>query len=194
MPFGPTDMASWDGFLRHATAGACGESVPLRVGRSAATAGACFCPCCTCRSVGPGHPHRAGVRRARSFSTEGSRALGRLPGWAPVHDEAPAQDVMAYLLNVFVPLGVLVALGLRVVQRTTRRPWLRGTLVAVPGAHRRACCAYLPRISLRTWRDADAYVRALKQRFAGQGEVGRRSLRLGASGAHYYPALLKVGP
>lgn len=196
VPFGPTDMASWDGFLRHATAQG------LRVNlfhfglADLPDRWRVFLSLLHLQVSWP-----LGILIVLGFvglAVSRPKVAVLWAGYLGGHllfTMNSVQDVMAYLLNVFVPLGVLVALGLQVVQRTTRRPWLRGTLVA-------ACLALIaghaahtfPRISLRTWRDADAYVEALKQRFAGQGEGGALLSDWEHLTPYYYSALVEGQP
>ncbi len=196
VPFGPTDMASWDGFLRHATAQG------LRVNlfhfglADLPDRWRVFLSLLHLQVSWP-----LGILIVLGFvglAVSRPKVAVLWAGYLGGHllfTMNSVQDVMAYLLNVFVPLGVLVALGLQVVQRTTRRPWLRGTLVA-------ACLALIaghaahtfPRISLRTWRDADAYVEALKQRFAGQGESGALLSDWEHLTPYYYSALVEGQP
>lgn len=172
VPFGPTDMASWDGFLRHATAQ--GLRVNLfhfgladlpdrwRVFLSLLHLQYSwpFLALIVLGFIGlvVTHPKVAVLW------------MGYLSGHL-LFTLNSVQDVMAYLLNVFVPLGVLLAVGLGVVQRAARRPWLGRALVAVCLALIAGQAGHtLPRITLRNWRAADAFVENLKQRFSGQGE------------------------
>ncbi len=80
------------------------------------------------------------------------------------------QDVMAYLLNVFVPLGVPLAVGLVLALSTTSKRWLHLALVGSFTLLVVGRVTYtFPRISLHDWRDADGFVDALQARFGHQG-------------------------
>lgn len=175
VPFGPTDMHTWAGFFRHATAqglrvnlfyfGLADQFDRLRV----------FWTLLRLQYVWPlllliG----VGVawllsRRPRLALLWGLFLLGHLS-----FTLNSVQDVMAYLLHAFMalafPLGVGALLLLEMVSR--RAPGWR-VWVAV------ACLFVLPvgmlvhtypRISLRAWNDADVFVDNLFARFAGRGE------------------------
>ena len=98
---------------------------------------------------------------------------------------------MAYMLNVFIPLGVPLAIGLQMGLRAAGRRWLRSALAI-------GCLALaagfvihtLPRITLREWRAADSFVSSLRERFAGQGG-GSTAVGLGAPDPHLLPAVCR---
>jgi len=189
VPFGPTDMATWDGFLRHATAqglrvnlfyfGLIDQPDRLQVFVSLA-------------KLQYGWILLALVLLGLVWMLVESPRLGLLwVGFLAGHlvfTLNSVQDVMAYLLHAFVAMGLSLGLGtLAVVDWVwgRRRAASGGTgssvqrrrlgtgvvvpalaLVLVTGRTIRT----LPRISLRGWDDADASVAALHARFDGQGE------------------------
>lgn len=177
-PFGPTDMATWSGFLRHATAqglrvnlfyfGLADQWDRLRVFWTLVRLQYPW-PLLLLMGVGA----VVLVRRHRRLALLwGLFLLGHL-----AFTLNSVQDVMAYLLHPFVALGVPLALGagavLRAVRRWRPRWWPRWAsalltlaLLALPIGR---ALHTLPRISLRDWRAADAFVAGLFQRFAGQG-------------------------
>jgi hypothetical protein len=174
-PFGPTDMATWGGFLQHATAQG------LRVNLF---------------HFGLGDQlNRAQVfvnllrlqygwllivaiiagfvwllfNRPRLAVLWGGFLLGHL-----AFTMNSVQDVMAYLLHAFAALGLPLGLGILALTdlvAARRTGWGRGVvlaalaLVAIRGA------MLLPRISLHAWRDADTFVSELHARFGGRGEA-----------------------
>jgi hypothetical protein len=85
------------------------------------------------------------------------------------------QDVMAYLLHPFAMLGVLIGLGaghfLDVLGQVRRlkSAW-RLTIVIFLLVPALSAIDRLPKISLRTWDEADSFIENLTDRFAGQGE------------------------
>jgi len=86
------------------------------------------------------------------------------------------QDVMAYLMVPFTALAALAGMGalaaMRWAELLRRRSRLTMALLAVllalPPVSR--IVMYGPGVSLRGWREADAWVAALYDRFEGQGE------------------------
>lgn len=196
VPFGPTDMASWDGFLRHATAQG------LRVNlfhfglADLPDRWRVFLSLLHLQTSWP-----LGILIVLGFiglAASRPKVAVLWAGYLGGHllfTMNSVQDVMAYLLNVFVPLGVLVALGLQVVQHAARRPWVRSALVAVCLALIAGHAAHtFPRITLHTWQDADVFVNALKQRFAGRGEGGALLSDWEHLTPTYYSALVEGQP
>lgn len=175
VPFGPTDMRMWEGFFRHATAqglrvnlfyfGLADQFDRLRV----------FWALLRLQYAWPlllliG----AGIawllaRRPRLALLWGLFLLGHL-GFTL----NSVQDVMAYLLHAFTalafPLGVGALMFVETVARRAPgwRTWLLAAgLFALPVG---MMIYTFPRISLRGWDAADAYVDHLFTRFAGRGE------------------------
>jgi hypothetical protein len=105
------------------------------------------------------------------------------------------QDVMAYLLNVFAPLGVPLASGLVLALSTAGRRWLRliligGFTLLVVGR----MMYTFPRVSLRGWRDADNFVDALQARFEYQGGGAALLSDWEHLTPYYYRALVEGDP
>ncbi len=174
-PFGPTDMATWKGFLRHATAQGLrvnlfhfgladqpdrlfvlGNLLSLQFGMIVLGLVLLGLICLM-------------VQRTRVGLLWAFYLLGHL-----IFTINSVQDVMAYLLHVFIALGPLIALGLIAVVR-----WIRGTsvswlssvvLVIVIGLVIGRGGLLLPRITLASWRDADYFVDELSARFMGRGQ------------------------
>ncbi len=177
VPFGPTDMGGWEGFLRHATAqglrvnlfyfGPADQLDRLRVFWSLLRL---QYPWPLLVLVGVGavalvkwRPHLALLW--------GLFLLGHLS-----FTLNSVQDVMAYLLHPFAALAVPLGMGALALLRVAReRPplpkWAPAAaalaLLALPAG---AAIRHLPRISLRGWAAPDAFVDALLERFAGAGE------------------------
>ncbi len=171
VPFGPTDMRSWAGFLRHATAQG------LRVNLF---------------HFGPADwPDRWRVfwsllrlqypwpllalmlwgavalarRKPRFALLWGLFLLGHL-GFTL----NSVQDVMAYLLHAFAALAVLIGVGAQEVMASLSRKWSAAVGGGLTLLLLGALIFTFPRISLREWREADAFVAHVTERFAGQGE------------------------
>ncbi|MGC9523572.1 MAG: protein O-mannosyl-transferase family [Anaerolineae bacterium] len=172
-PFGPTDMGTWEGFLRHATA----QGLRVNLFHFGLA----------------DQPDRLQVfvsllRLQYGWLLIGLTVLGLL--WLAVERTRLAvlwggflvghlaftlnsvQDVMAYLLHPFVALGFPLGLGVLALvsatgQRRGRR-WVLVALIALVVVIRGAWT--FPRVSLRAWRVADTFVAALQERFAGEGE------------------------
>jgi hypothetical protein len=176
-PFGPTDMATWEGFLRHATAQG------LRVNLF---------------HFGPAdQPDRllvfTGLLRLQfgwlllvvaliglvrllvAAPRLGVLWLGYVGGHLAFTLNS-VQDVMAYLLHPFVAVGLPLAVGLllvlelrvRAMARRSIRSWV--ALVALAAVIVGRGVWHFPRISLRAWREADEFVAALELAYKGQGE------------------------
>ncbi len=177
VPFGPTDMRSWAGFLRHATAQ--GLRVNLfhfgpadwpdrwRVFWSLLRLQYPW-PLLALMLWGAAALAR---RKPRFALLWGLFLLGHL-GFTL----NSVQDVMAYLLHPFAALAVLIGVGaqeaLNAMEARSRR-WAAavggGLTLLLVGA----LIFTFPRISLRDWREADAFVAGVAERFAGQGDAGR---------------------
>ena len=195
-PFGPTDMGTWAGFLRHATAQG------LRVNLfhfGLADQPDRWQVFLSLLRLQYGWPLLALMLLGFVGLTVSRPRLGVL--WISylaghlLFTLNSVQDVMAYLLNVFVPLGVPLAIGLVMALSATSRRWLRLTLVGgftllVVG---RVIYTF-PRVSLHDWRDADSFVDALQARFEYQG----RGVALLSDWEHltpyYYRALVEGDP
>lgn len=172
--FGPTDMATWEGFLRHATAqglrvnlfhfGLSDQPDRLQVFYSLLhlqygwlLVGLLVLGC---------------VRLLAARPRLGVLWVGFLVGHLAFTLNS-VQDVMAYSLHAFVALGVLVGPGvLALIEGLGPRGGGVGKAIlaafALLVAARAAASA--PLISLRDWRDADVFVANLHSLFDGQGE------------------------
>ncbi len=167
-PFGPQDMATWEGFLRHATAqglrvnlfhfGPADQIDRLRV----------FWTLLRLQYAWPlllllvPGVWALGQRRRRPYAVlVGVFLVGHL-GFTL----NSVQDVMAYLLHAFAMLAVMLGLGARALMMkypSLARPLALGLLVLLLGTG-----VYTwPRISLRHWHDADAFILRLFTRFKG---------------------------
>ncbi|MGC9469502.1 MAG: glycosyltransferase family 117 protein [Anaerolineae bacterium] len=172
-PFGPSDMGTWEGFLRHATAQG------LRVNLF---------------HFGPADQFdRLQVfvtllRLQYGWVQMGLIVLGLV--WLGVVRPKLAilwagfllghvgftmntvQDVMAYLLHPFAALGLPLGLGVLVLVRavTDRRRWSLFAVVGVLLVLVARGVWLFPRVSLREWDDADRFISMLRDRFADQSE------------------------
>jgi len=178
VPFGPTDMATWDGFLRHATAqglrvnlfhfGWLDQPDRLQVFTSLA-------------NLQYGWVLLAAALVGLVWLLATRPRVGVLwVGFLACHlvfTMNSVQDVMAYLMHAFVAMGVPVGLGVLAVARGVRIPRAfalsrRGLAIPLLGLAivvGRTVLA-LPVISMRDWDEADASVAALHERFDGTGE------------------------
>lgn len=175
VPFGPTDMRTWEGFFRHATAqglrvnlfyfGLADQFDRLRV----------FWTLLRLQYVWP-LLLLIGVgiawllsRRPRLALLWGLFLLGHL-GFTL----NSVQDVMAYLLHAFMALAFLLGVGaLSLMEMMSQRAPGWRTWVVVVGLLALPVGMLVhtfPRISLRAWNAGDAYVDALFERFGGRGE------------------------
>ncbi len=172
-PFGPLDMATWDGFLRHATA----QGLRVNLFHFGLA----------------DQPNRLRVfvtllQLQYGWVLIGLILLGALhlvltrPGFALlwggfllghlVFTLNSVQDVMAYLLHAFVALGLPLGLGFLTALEWfgPRRRWERllvaGLLAGLVAA--RGVFTF-PRISLRDWQAADDFVAELQATFDGRG-------------------------
>lgn len=175
VPFGPTDMRTWAGFVRHATAqglrvnlfyfGLADQLDRLRVFWTLLRLQVAW-PLLALTGVGAAW---LAARRSRLALLWGLFLLGHL-GFTL----NSVQDVMAYLLHAFMalafPLGVGALLALEAADRFAPR-WgklaVTLALVALPVG---MLIHTFPRISLQEWNAADAFVDGLAARFAGRGE------------------------
>jgi hypothetical protein len=173
-PFGPVDMASWDGFLRHATAQGLRVNLfhfgladqPDRwevfLNLLRLQYGWVLIGVMVLGIVG------LAIERSRVAVLWGLFLLGHL-----LFTLNTVQDVMAYLLHAFVALGLPLAFGISVLLRACRHAsrWrVRLVALTLMGLLMGRTVMTLPRISLATWRDADAHTLNLHARFSGQGE------------------------
>ena len=193
VPFGPTDMRTWEGFLRHATAqglrvnlfyfGPADQLDRLRVFWTLLRLQYPW-PLLVVMLVGAAH---LVVRRPRLALLWGLFLLGHL-GFTL----NSVQDVMAYLLHPFMALalpigaGTLALLGAASVRRSV---WGKRAVAALLVALLAGTMAQrFPRISLRAWDDADAFVARLLSRFAGRGE----GAALASDWEHLTPYFYKI--
>ena len=174
-PFGPTDMRTWAGFFRHATAqglrgnlfyfGLAEQFDRLRVFWTLLRLQFAW-PLLLLIGVGIVWLLS---RRPRLAVLWGLFLLGHL-GFTL----NSVQDVMAYLLHAFMALAFLLGVGalLFVEMLAQRVPgWRMWAVVAGLLALPAGMLVYtFPRISLREWDAGDAYVDALFERFAGHAE------------------------
>ncbi len=182
VPFGPTDMRTWAGFLRHATAqglrvnlfhfGLVDQIDRLRVFWTLLRLQYVW-PLLVIMGLG-------GIVLVRSYPRMallwGLFLLGHMS-----FTLNSVQDVMAYLLHIFSALAMPIGIGVWTLLRYAH------TLAEQQSAHRFrwlpvvlsiALCALpmatlvhrMPRISLRYWQAADDFIENLWQRFHGQGE------------------------
>lgn len=174
VPFGPTDMRTWAGFLRHATAeglrvnlfyfGLADQWNRLRV----------FWTLLRLQYAWPllGVLGAGGVwlaRRRRPFALLWGLFLsGHL-----LFTLNSVQDVMAYLLHVFGALAVPLGLGMAWLLAEVCSRWGRRAatltalaLLALPVG---TLLHNAPRVSLRAWTDADDFTARLFARFQGSG-------------------------
>lgn len=174
-PFGPTDMATWSGFLRHATA----QGLRVNLFHFGLA----------------DQPDRLFVFVNLLLLQFNAIVLGLgLLGlvWLLVRETQlgllwivyllghlvftlnSVQDVMAYLLHVFVAVGPLIALGLAAVFHWVRRArpsWLSDVVVGlVVGLLVAQGVLRLPRITLASWQEADRFVEEITTRFAGHNQ------------------------
>ena len=175
VPFGPTDMRTWDGFLRHATAqglrvnlfhfGLLDQWDRVRV----------FVTLLRLQYTWPllafavvGAVWLVKHRPRLAF------LLGMFLGGHLAFTLNSVQDVMAYLLHPFAALAVLIGVGVLWALETVERRFPHwGCVAAALGVLALpfgALVHNLPRISLRHWDAADAYADDLFIRFAGRGE------------------------
>ena len=175
VPFGPTDMRTWDGFLRHATAqglrvnlfhfGIADQWNRARVFVSLLRLQYTW-PLLILAVVGAIWL----IKRQPRFAL----LWGLFLGGHLAFTLNSVQDVMAYLLHPFAALAVLIGVGaLWVLETIERRLPVWGRVAVVFGVLALPLGTLvhnLPRISLRQWDDADAYVDDLFARFSGRGE------------------------
>ena len=173
-PFGPTDMHTLDGFLRHATAqglrvnlfhfGLADQVDRLRV-------------FVTLLQLQYGWLLIA-VMMLGIVSLIATRPrfgvlwCGFLLGHLAFTMNS-VQDVMAYLLHPLVALGLPLGLGVAACLRSLGALGRWGRFAGSVTLALVLCVrgyGLLPKISLRTWHDADAFVAELRERFAGRGE------------------------
>jgi len=175
VPFGPTDMRTWAGFFRHATAqglrgnlfyfGLADQFDRLRVFWTLLRLQYTW-PLLLLLGLGIAWLLS---RRSRLALLWGLFLLGHL-GFTL----NSVQDVMAYLLHAFMalafPLGVGVLLFVETVSRRARgwRTWV--VVVGLFALPLGMLVHTFPRISLRDWDAADVFVDGLFARFAGRGE------------------------
>lgn len=171
-PFGPTDMATFSGFVRHATAQGLRSNLfhfgwsdqwnRVRVFLSLANLQYRW-PLLVLALIGMIHVTRLSPGLMWLL---GLFMLGHL-----AFTMNSVQDVMAYLLHPFAIIGVLIGLGtadlLSVLfrARSLRRVGLLATLVFALMLVLSAIDRW-PKISLSDWREADAFVGSLIERFA----------------------------
>lgn len=172
-PFGPTDMGTWEGFLRHATAqglrvnlfhfGLIDQPDRLQVFLSLLRLQYGWI---VISLIVLGFLWLA-VERARLAILWGGFLAGHL-----AFTMNSVQDVMAYLLHPFVALGLPIGFGIytlfKLVGKRRRVRWLLPAIAALVVVGRGALT--FPRVSLRDWRAADAFVDELQGRFADKGE------------------------
>ncbi|HOT92367.1 MAG TPA: DUF2723 domain-containing protein [Anaerolineae bacterium] len=175
VPFGPTDMRTWEGFLRHATAqglrvnlfhfGLADQFDRLRVFWTLLRLQFPW-PLLLLMGIGMGW---LASRRPRLALLWGLFLLGHL-GFTL----NSVQDVMAYLLHAFMALAFPVGVGAGHLLEAleSRTPRWAGTLVALAllALPLGTLIHTFPRISLRAWDAADAFVDELTARFVGRGE------------------------
>ncbi len=175
VPFGPTDMRTWEGFLRHATAqglrvnlfyfGLADQVDRLRVFWTLLRLQYAWSLLVL---MGVGVTWLA-ARRPRLALLWGMFLLGHL-GFTL----NSVQDVMAYLLHAFMalafPLGVGALLALESAERLAPRWGTAIVAVALLALPAGMLIHTYPRISLRDWNDADAFVDGLAVRFVGRTE------------------------
>ncbi len=176
VPFGPTDMNTWEGFLRHATAqglrvnlfhfGLADQADRLRV----------FWTLLRLQYAWPllavmvGGAVALARRHPRVAALWGLFLLGHVGFTINT-----VQDVMAYLLHPFAALalplgwGALALLDVVGQQRRASRWALRFAVAGLLLLPLATMAVTFPRISLRAWDDADAYVARLAARFDGTG-------------------------
>jgi len=181
VPFGPTDMGTWAGFLRHATAQ--GLRVNLfHFGWADQWDRLCvFWTLLRLQYAWPllGLLGIGGVWLARRYPRYavlwGLFLLGHL-----VFTLNSVQDVMAYLLHAFGALAVLIGAGALAVIEFLAALQKRLALSFRLAAFCAALLLLLPlgmlihnasRVSLRDWNAADAFVQRLQARFQGRGET-----------------------
>jgi hypothetical protein len=176
VPFGPTDMHTWEGFLRHATAkglrvnlfhfGLADQLDRLRVFWTLLRLQYSW-PFLILIGVG-------GVilvrRRPRLALLWGLFLLGHL-GFTL----NSVQDVMAYLLHAFAALAVLLGIGLTYFTFHIPQPSILNADFSILNlllfiALLVSMLWTLPRISLRDWHTADLFIADLGARFEGKGE------------------------
>ena len=180
VPFGPTDMATWEGFLRHATAqglrvnlfhfGLAEQWGRLRVFWTLLRLQYAW-SLVVLLFIGAVALVR---RRPKLALLYGLFLAGHL-----AFTLNSVQDVMAYLLHVFGGLAVFMGMGvLTVMTYLLAHPkvlpykrWMRPAcalmLLFVPVS---TLITRYPRISMRDWDDADVFFAHLLTRFEGQAE------------------------
>ncbi len=175
VPFGPTDMRTWEGFLRHATAqglrvnlfhfGLADQLDRLRVFW---TLWRLQFPWPLLVLIGIGWVWLI-LRRSPLALLWGLFLLGHL-GFTL----NSVQDVMAYLLHPFMalafPLGVGALVTLELAARTAPRWGLVAVSVLLLILPLGMLVHTFPRISLRDWDAADTFVDGLVARFSGRAE------------------------
>ncbi len=172
-PFGPTDMHTWAGFLRHGTAQGLrvnlfyfGLADQLNRWQVFWTLLRLQFPWPLLLLMGTGAVTLA-RRQRRSALLLGLFVLGHL-----AFTLNSVQDVMAYLLHPFAALAVLLAVGWDTLRAAVAQRWPRlvpATLALLLLPIGSAIHTF-PRISLRQWDDPDRFVAQLATRFAGQGQ------------------------
>ncbi|MBN2005006.1 MAG: DUF2723 domain-containing protein [Anaerolineae bacterium] len=181
VPFGPTDMATWAGFLRHATAqglrvnlfhfGWADQWDRLRVFWTLLRLQYPW-PLLALMGIGSVWLAR---RHPRTALLWGLFLLGHL-GFTL----NSVQDVMAYLLHPFGALSMLIGVGVLAAtellaglpERLALKPALITFFIPVLMLLPLGTLLYnYPRITLRNWNDADAFVQRLVARFQGGGEM-----------------------
>ncbi len=175
VPFGPTDMRTWEGFLRHATAqglrvnlfyfGLADQFDRLRVFWTLLRLQFAW-PLLALMGVGAAWLIAFRPRLALLW---GLFLLGHL-GFTL----NSVQDVMAYLLHAFVALAFPLEVGALLAVEATSRFAPRWGVVAVTVVLLALPAGTLvhtfPRISLRDWNAADAFIDGLAERFSGRAE------------------------
>ncbi len=175
VPFGPTDMRTWEGFLRHATAqglrvnlfhfGLADQFDRLRMFWTLLRLQFPW-PLLVLMGVGMGWLM---ARRPHLAWLWGLFLVGHL-GFTL----NSVQDVMAYLLHAFMALAFPLGIGVWRLLETLkcRLPAWGGALIALAmlALPVGALIHTFPCISLRDWDAADAFVDEVTARFAGRGE------------------------
>lgn len=173
VPFGPTDMNTWEGFFRHATAqglrvnlfhyGLSDQFERLIVFMSLVRLQFAI-PFLVCLLLGM-------VIMIKRHSLNDILVLFFGAGHLAFTLNS-VQDVMAYLLHVFLVLGIPLAIGFFWIIRwwsSKFRKWgAVFVFVAVSGFCISQISRQLPLISLHNWREADNSVTSLVQLFKGK--------------------------
>ncbi len=175
VPFGPTDMRTWEGFLRHATAqglrvnlfhfGPAEQWDRVRVFWTLLRLQYAW-PLLLVMGIG-----LVVLARRRSHF---ALLWGLFLGGHMLFTLNSVQDVMAYLLHVFGALAVPVGLGMAWLLEQASFRWGRRVttlaalaLLALPTG---TVIHNAPRVSLRAWTDADDFIARLFARFQGKEE------------------------